>query len=618
MEMPSSVTYYSSQNELLQKPETGILCLTFTLFIVVFLAHLPFIFQGVDVTDTGWSLSNQVEAFSLHINPDRIYPLIFLSDFFGGMWLSVIQRPSLLWARIGGILLYSMNALIVFFIASHYFDRHKSFLVVFISSFFINMRYGIDIINYNTFPTFLLTAELWLFNKSMTALAGTMRADVFGFLIGLLAVPVILSKVSLATVIICPAILLITCLFLRRDRAFRAIRLLLMSFLGFLLSAAVMAFMYWYLGLLQHGPMGLFAESIKTLTVKGTHHDLNSLTTLYESHLKILTASLKHYMVLTIVLIIIGLCVGRKLAIALFVCIPVVLTVKQLFQLTGWEYEMVAYKIHMIAAGISLILSSLFLVLDKGVTGKLNLLLIAGISIMVITPIGSNRGLLNIGFGMWLILPLSFLCMDKWLECNNDTPLSIVRTYNNSMLTVAMMLAVMFHFTNIYRDNPNRLALTVPFSHSALAGIFSTPQRVRAVDEVLEAIGRNTIKNEEVIMANNLPLFYYLTGTKPAMDNAWLFLDNVDMIRQRQQKLLDEKRLPRIFVLSKTDTRVEPKWPVTKSESNSTDKDKLAYMKEEYINNLGYKLIWENSAFALYRIQASRPPLLQSKRSERG
>ena len=92
-------------------------------------------------------------------------------------------------------------------------------------------------------------------------------------------------------------------------------------------------------------------------------------------------------------------------------------------------------------------------------------------------------------------------------------------SHMNSILLVLLLLSLFFHFTDIYRDNHNRFLLNQPFSHPSLAGIYSTEHRVKAIDEVLMAIERYTDKNDYVLMANNLPMFYYLTETKPATGN---------------------------------------------------------------------------------------------------
>jgi len=53
------------------------------LFLFIFIFYSIFIFQGMDVTDTGYILTNQVYSFTDH--PDITYSAMwFLSDFFGG------------------------------------------------------------------------------------------------------------------------------------------------------------------------------------------------------------------------------------------------------------------------------------------------------------------------------------------------------------------------------------------------------------------------------------------------------------------------------------------------------------------------------------------------------
>jgi hypothetical protein len=85
----------------------------YSLFGSVFLFHILFIFQGFDVTDFGFHMTNQVLSFTTSPAPSIVALPIFLTDFIGGMWLLIIGSSSVLWARLGGALLIAFNCILV-------------------------------------------------------------------------------------------------------------------------------------------------------------------------------------------------------------------------------------------------------------------------------------------------------------------------------------------------------------------------------------------------------------------------------------------------------------------------------------------------------------------------
>lgn len=86
----------------------------YLMFVSIFIFRLPFIFQGFQASDFGYHMTHQVFSFTFSPEIKYIEPMYFLADFVGGMWLSIIGHPSVLWARLGGVLLGALNAVIVF------------------------------------------------------------------------------------------------------------------------------------------------------------------------------------------------------------------------------------------------------------------------------------------------------------------------------------------------------------------------------------------------------------------------------------------------------------------------------------------------------------------------
>lgn len=565
------------------------------IFLLSFLFQLVFIFQGCDVTDTGFHLTHQVASFLEKVDQCEISPMIFLTDFCGGAWLSLPGRPSLLWARLGGILLYSLNTAIIFSILSSYFELEKAFLVTFISSLFTTMRLGIDIIDYYTFPAFLLTVQIWLFHKLLISSKESHRKT-YGFFIGFITATIILSKWPLFFVMITP-VLMTAYYMLTQKNLTKPLRIIMQSSVGFICSIIIFKIVYQKLGLLDIFPFS-YAPWNTILKYLGTgHHNANLLFNAYVTdYVKVIRYSFFVFIGLHI-LSVLGDRIHHSYAKLSVIVLPIlfvcfIATYKQ-------DVDTTAYNIIFSTVGVLTIFAIMFISLDKGENIRLDLLLIAGVVQMFITPLGSATGLMKSFYGMWLVLPLSLLCMEKIKDRLTILKINSMASHMNSILVVLFVLSLFFHFTNIYRDNQNRFLLNEPFSHRSLAGIYSSEHRVKAIDEVLMAIERYTDKNDYVLMANNLPMFYYLTGTKPALCNPWILLDNLEEIKRKEYDSLEKWHHPKLFVYAKVNTR-DANWPYRDTAYLPSDKQKIDYLLNEYAGRLQYKPLWHNDVFIIY------------------
>ena len=106
----------------------------YSLFTLIFIFHSIYLFQGFDTTDTVFHLTHQVYAVKIPVDVTMISELYFFTDFVGGLWLSIINRPSLVWAKLAGILMISLNAVIVYSILASYYNERKVFFIVVIST----------------------------------------------------------------------------------------------------------------------------------------------------------------------------------------------------------------------------------------------------------------------------------------------------------------------------------------------------------------------------------------------------------------------------------------------------------------------------------------------------
>lgn len=571
---------------------------TYSVFLLSFLFHLPLIFQGLDVIDEGYHLTHQMASFASEVDVDHVSLMYFLSDFAGGFWLNLISKPCLLWARIGGLLLISINSSTIFSILSIYFERRKAFAAVLITALFITMRSGY-IIDYYSFPAFLLCLQLWLLNQIIQHSRDQAKMKLFSFLLGLLTVPIILSRISLILLFLVPIALFVYYDFSNRDLS-RAIQISKIASIGFASSAILFGIFYWYLGILSSIRIIFHTIWGSALGQTESHNMVNLIELYLRCYGEVVIGSIVLFGGFFVLMKFIN---SLKINEDYAQLIPILITIFALFLIqicSIYSPELahsLAYPLLSVSIGLVVIFVRIFFYFNREANFKLALLLISGTITMLINPIGSNTGIFKSSYGMWLILPLSLLCLDKVWDRMDCISCNFRLSFLKTALTVMLIFALFFQFSNTNLDVPNRFELDTAFSDPSLSGIFSTPEKVEVVDELLSQIKSHSGKNDELLIVGIAPLFYYLTETKPVMGSPWLFITQDD-IRIKHENVLKDKRYPKLVIVSKVDT-LNWAWPNSKIEDSGIQ-TAYDYLVDEYLNKLNYTFLWENRAFEIY------------------
>jgi len=342
----------------------------------------------------------------------------------------------------------------------------------------------------------------------------------------------------------------------------------------------------------------LLATAVDSATGADTVHNFKALIKSYIRD-SIIIAGYTSWLFLGLYLIsIIGRRLGDRVAHGL-VFLASLITIL-LFALLGLSIDSSAVVILEIGFGVVILLSGIFFIICRSEDRNITLLLLAGITTMVITPIGSGSGMVRLAYGMWLILPLSILLTYKITSSVRSNGILSILYLLTCLLPVMLILSLFFHATNIYRDNQNRFELNTEFSSHSLRGIYSTRDRVKVLDELLFQLQSYTNEGDKVLAVISIPLIHYLTRTRPALGYSWPGVCRLDKIKERQRSLENAKSFPSLFVFSKISTR-DQNWPnTTIIGEGEVNTQILEYLKNEYINRLQYSLLWENSTFAIY------------------
>jgi len=113
-----------------------------------------------------------------------------------------------------------------------------------------------------------------------------------------------------------------------------------------------------------------------------------------------------------------------------------------------------------------------------------------------------------------------------------------------------------YSYHNIYRDLDVD-KLTAQFKHPKLKGIYSTPEKVATLEDLLDYLDERVKPRDYFLAYNYIPMLYFLTQSRPPYGAAWARDDWPLPVRQRLlNKMIQHDRIPEYCVRMLT-------WPVS-------------------------------------------------------
>ena len=269
-------------------------------------------------------------------------------------------------------------------------------------------------------------------------------------------------------------------------------------------------------------------------------------------------------------------------------------------------------------SGIILITSLLILIGKEG--REIKLLTLIGCTMLIVIPFGSDFALLNlVSYCLWISLPITVNYLLGIKQLSTQIKLTENKQYEyeqiigpgqlNAIKKYSLFICLVIGLCNAYFyphfDRSPRTKMFSRIENPNARGILTTKERAGTVNELLNA-GNQYIKPGDYVLGYDcMPLFYYLTDTKPYMYNSWPGLYDETMFRKQLYKSLDEtKKLP-IIIMQKRST-IANNWPDNYDENYQFRKGSVACL-QEFMGRYDYKQVWENDFFRLF-IPPSQSP----------
>ncbi|HEY4156335.1 MAG TPA: hypothetical protein VGM24_12930 [Puia sp.] len=586
-------------------------------FGLVILVQLIFIFQGLDFTDSGFAAVFYQRIFS---DPSTVqYNFTYwLTGIIGGLWLKLFPGLGLLGLRIAGVICTTFTFAISYNLLKKYLQTASLRLGLLLIVLFLGN--GIKEFNYRDISALFFICAAWFLFTGLTRqkqfrifISGMfVAANMFARLPNGLDFFLILAIVFSG--------------YLNRIPLYRILFQCLLFLTGFLLMAC-----------------GLF------LVMKDLHHDVfffNNLEILRQTgrnqvNSRNLQNSLKLYLLqysegLTVsITVLVGLwsfaAIWRRMKMEIYFLrgfwifgkygILVILTA--LCIIHAWVDGRSWYYLFLFYSGTSLIIG--FLIITGRQPKDMQLLSAIGCLMLLILPVGSHVVLMTVGkYAAWIMVPIAvdYLLNIRSLsssivvsENNRHTYEQVINANQmNSLrngfifLTLTYILSVCYFYPHADRSNRARMRYEINNEHASY--ISTTPERAKTINELLEASSKYVRPDDWVLAYDCLPMYYFLTDSRPFMHNSWVWLYDDAHFKTELTESLQETHVCPVVIMQKRST-LDNNWPRNDPDDSVIRKNTRNDL-QTFLKRYQYRQVWENDFFRLYVPAVKNLPVIAS------
>lgn len=567
-----------------------------------FVLYATMIFYGMDVTDTGFHLSKQWCMF--HGLWNENLDAIAGTNFFGGLWLSIPGHASMIWARVGFVLVQTGVGYFSYKILCLYFKESSVFPVAFILSISLSVWQTYFTINYDNLSLLFLITSVYLI--LLTEKEGRIPSVYLLVLSGLFTVTAVFCKISMVLSLILVPLLIF---FISKKVNIK------IKYLKYYFSGAVIATLSVIMLLFFSKGMTVYLENIfgiaQDLQVSGfenspgSHdHSFSTLLNLYQSSFFI---SFVYSINFVLILIVSAYFLTRSKSIkpvfyllwiiVLFFVYNTVI-IKHNFYTTNLDLYQQSVKI----MSLSIAVIAIWLLRSRPSNiVKYSSGIYAVTAIFILSFTGSDLGIMTAfrtGAGVPLI-GMSALILTENAAAVKKTGIDL-----KYLLYIILMMFLIFYFKTDYHSHRdlNIDELDSKFKSTQLSFIKSTKKRVDVTDSLIAFMSKiPDLGRQKVFFAKHSPMYYYLTMTKYPLKTPW---DTLNRLEDIKTDFTDDP--PDIFILPKGSHR-DSRWPVYEQRALEESAEKKAEnyydFYDSFIKENNYVEVYKNSFYTVYSLE---------------
>ncbi len=582
------------------------------LFLILGIGLYPslFIFQGIDFTDFGFWATNYKFIFQ---HPESIYTTLFpvyFSNVIGGVVHKLFGFLGLVSFRIFYVIELYIISYLAYRLLTVFFNRLNVLIALLISIIYISyyLQGTLNWISYNDLSSlfYLLCAFYLFFGMVLNKNSYLIFSGIF------LGLNFFIRLSNFAGLLLASAIVVDS---LHNKKSLKECWVSMRHFgAGIFLGISIIVLVMFLLG--HHH---LYVASISLYKTFGwsldpSHKCISGFSTYFvDLFQSFITAT---YFILGCLLILVTsrysvkLLKIRKYLILFFIGIiisyllitidlPILNKIKGLYHIRWifWQCGVLWFALLYI------------LFLNRRENSQLFLLSFIALVILFVTPLGSNRSLLNSNFGMWLALPLA---ISVFLEGDELRLFSFsLDRYSSFMFRAVILSTIALYAINAnlhetFRDSSNRSELVTRVRHPYFRWLFTTKERASSIDELMAAVKIYTLPKDYVWGHEYVSMFNYLTDCRPYMYGPNPMYFSIEVYGYLYSKA--RKEIAQLPIIIAAKGRLDVSWPTNASKGlkhPNPSWDKLLNQQREVVSKLrnesNYYKVWENNFFEIWK-----------------
>lgn len=556
---------------------------------------------GIDISDSGFFLHAQDRLIKNQANGISPSYLWIGSDFLGALWLKLNPNISLHFAKTGAYILYGIIMLIGYFTLFRITKNStQSFKVTIISYVLFGSLYIFPIINYDLAPLLPISIILLL----STYLTKTKKDILVFFFVGVLSFIIILMRLPMLLFVFC-----ITSLFFYK---YKSLNNLFSFSIGFFITILIFILIPTTNNLL-HLYFDTLIEIIKPI-IRGTIK--NPRLSLFESFNYTIKDQiffwLRGYFRIIFVFVFlflihfISLKINSKKNKIIFDIIIIISTLlftyyplEEYSFFSSINITIIQFQfIYNYILPVIIFITIFYLLLEKSVYLDQIFLLFF---IFILLPLGSNSFEKKLSLTYFLVLPILYCVYNETISSNKR--LLIIRQFINwlfKIFAIPVLFLVFFKSLNSpYRDLPIN-KLNTEFKSVSLKNIYSTKEKVEAIDPIVNWLLINKKSNSSLLSIERTAIFNYLTGIPGVFDYPYPIYLSLNYFKSHLFLLKSSNKLPDFIIIPKVDIS-NPNWPIDKN-PNTIPNNYKTFLNEFIISN-SYNIEFETEYFQIFKRQ---------------
>jgi heme/copper-type cytochrome/quinol oxidase subunit 4 len=253
------------------------------------------------------------------------------------------------------------------------------------------------------------------------------------------------------------------------------------------------------------------------------------------------------------------------------------------------------------------IITGILILLNPLIDKNIKVLMLAGCYMVAVYPFGSSSGLYTVGINtFWIAFPVA---INHWFSRQtlgrqpfviNAEQTKWIRSFGVLMLIFTCLIHAYFY---PYFDRKNRLEMTHSIDNKHLKGIFTSEERAASFNQLLTESEKYVKPNDYVLAYDCMPMYYYVTETRPYIRNSWPYLYQKELFKNELQKAQERTKILPVVVMqniktigSGSDWPTEPlKYDTEWAERNKGRNDYL----QAFLDSNQYKTAWTNGVFKI-------------------